>query len=515
MFNKYLTLFMPVAQLVSWRAAVPIFGILLFIGAMLWANCQDPFSRKWFALKVSGHDAVNCVALLPKPIRRYPLVIYAHGSGGGLMEDGNELRQMAEMGLATVSLEYDQANEAEFNSEFQCLLNYLAQQKWADTNKVAWVGFSLGANRLWDFVLQHPKQQPQFLLQLSGGSLPNDVSNNLLKLVNCPIPLVHAAHDHIFSTETKSSLVSFLQSNGRAVEVRKIRDTPNDIESDREVFFRCIGEYCLVHLSGMNALQNYHSIAEWEQESPPVWLFCVPAVAWAIGYFAWSQYRKPRLQEKLKLNRYEIGLRCLATVLAIWALSDTALHLVPPHFAVSNRTLAIARKYLVPQQERADFEILARQPIWQGVKLQTLLTHAELANYNRDLINWRLGETNYQQFVLSPVITCRPNEKFNWRRPLWEEFYPRIRRENSPTDAALIVVRHLRERVTIADIPNPTHNVSDIWLRQITDETGFQVIYVAALRSVGVPARLNARKEAELYDGTGWCAAPPPPAVGF
>lgn len=98
---------------------------------------------------------------------------------------------------------------------------------------------------------------------------------------------------------------------------------------------------------------------------------------------------------------------------------------------------------------------------------------------------------------------------------LWEEFYPRIRHESSPEDAAKIVVRHLRERVTIATVPNLPRDVPTIWLRQITDETGFEIIYVAALRSVGVPARLNSRRQAEFWDGTKWNTAPPPAIINW
>jgi hypothetical protein len=98
---------------------------------------------------------------------------------------------------------------------------------------------------------------------------------------------------------------------------------------------------------------------------------------------------------------------------------------------------------------------------------------------------------------------------------LWEEFYPRIRHESSPEDAAKIIVRHLRERVTIAILPDLPHDVPTIWLRQITDEAGFEIIYVAALRSVGVPARLNLQHQAEFWDGTKWDNAPRPSVVSW
>lgn len=106
----------------------------------------------------------------------------------------------------------------------------------------------------------------------------------------------------------------------------------------------------------------------------------------------------------------------------------------------------------------------------------------------------------------SPVIWASAD--FSWLRPLWEGFYPRTRHESSTGDAAQIVVRHLRERVTIADIPNPPRKVPTIWLRQITDEAGFEMIYVAALRSVGVPARLDVNGRTEFWDGGQWSVAP-------
>ena len=79
---------------------IHVLVLLLFLGALFWAKEQDPFSRKWFTLKTADHGSVKCVAVLPKPMRQYPVIIYAHGSGGTLMNDGNDLRQMAELGLA-------------------------------------------------------------------------------------------------------------------------------------------------------------------------------------------------------------------------------------------------------------------------------------------------------------------------------------------------------------------------------------------------------------------------------
>ena len=70
------------------------------------------------------------------------------------------------------------------------------------------------------------------------------------------------------------------------------------------------------------------------------------------------------------------------------------------------------------------------------------------------------------------------------------------------------MVRHLRERVTITAVPGLPREVSEIWGWQITDAAGFEIIYVAALRSVGVPARLSAEGKAEFLGDGKWQEAP-------
>jgi predicted esterase len=516
----------------------PVLVLLLFLGALLWARGLDPFTRKWFALKTADHLSVKCVAVLPKPLRQYPVIIYAHGSGGSLMTDGNDLRQIAELGLAAVSLEYNQTNEAAFAPQLEALLCYLSRQKWANTNAIAWVGFSLGANRTLDFALQHPERQPQLLVQMSGAgvedpagkseitdtnSTPSTLNHQPLTNLHCPVLFVQSEQDEIFPIADTKRLVSILQTNGLPVELKIISGLSHSMEPERGVVFRSVGEYCLTHLGGKDAWQNYHSIARWQAEAPRFWLFCLPAAAWVIGWLIWSRRRKTDSPERIKLKRHEIALRCLAGLLAAWALAVTAIHLVPPHMAITDRTLTVARKFLVQPKERSDFEFLAAQPIWRGQKLRVLLTHVELAGYNRSLINWQLDDKAYRDYVLSPVIapsnTFQPSafslQPLQWRRPLWEEFYPRIRHESSPEEAARIVVRHLRERVTIANVPNPPRDVPAIWLRQITDKAGFELIYIAALRSVGVPARLNSQQQAELWDGAQWRIAPAPSVTAW
>ena len=177
---------------------------------------------------------------------------------------------------------------------------------------------------------------------------------------------------------------------------------------------------------------------------------------------------------------------------------------------VSEYSLARARTLLVPPKLQGDFATLAGLATWRNQRLKTLLEHAELANYTvGELINWRIPQNIYREFVLSPVIVGGDRE-LGWRRMLWESFYPRIRRENSPADAAQIVARFLRQRVTLNPEQPAQAGVETIWREQIANRADFDVIYTAALRSVGVPARLDGAKLTEIWNGQDWERAPRP-----
>lgn len=573
---------------------LPVLIALAFFGAMFWAKGRDPFQRIWFSVRGkeigagslrrvwskvagSGLSKAECVAVLPKMRKeagarrpkskvqgpksgereRLPVVVYLCGSGGSLLDSGNELRQLAEMGLAAVGIEYSQTNEAAFDAQFKALLDHVLRQQWADTNRMAWVGFSLGAQRTLAFALEHPDLQPQLLVRVSGGwineldelnsdkprarvqsSTFNVQGSNTTTRSAQPlhstfnsqlstILLIHGERDEVFPLSDTRRVAECLRSNGMPVELKVFGGEGHGFGANRLQVFRAVGEYCLTYFNGPGALDQYRSILSWQEHAGPLWLFWLPAFLWICFYF----YRRSRRNEvPTKLTKWEIGLRWVAAILATAAIAQTALHLIPPRLQVSERTLSIARKHLVQPKELRDFDFLSPNPVWHGKRLGTLLTHVELANYNRELINWKLDDQIYRDFVLNPQIDPESDGDLNWRRELWETLYPRIRKEDSTEAAAEIVVRFLRERVTITERRSPSQrqsavppgagladpefralvSIADIWLRQVTDERGFETVYVAALRSAGIPARLDPTHRAEFWAGSAWQPAPRP-----
>jgi transglutaminase-like putative cysteine protease len=170
----------------------------------------------------------------------------------------------------------------------------------------------------------------------------------------------------------------------------------------------------------------------------------------------------------------------------------------------------MARKALVLPREREDFDFLAAEPAWRGRKVGVLVEHAHLANYNRQLVNWDVPDAVYREYVLTPRVDHAMDGIMEWRRTLWETFYPRVRRDTSPEEAAQIVATHLHERITIGEGGGWPESISETWERQITSAAGFAALHVAALRSCGIPARLNEARQPEIWTATGWMPAPAP-----
>jgi O-antigen ligase/dienelactone hydrolase len=500
------------------------------LGAILWAKSRDPFERNEFTLTISGQTRMKGLMVLPKPVGPCPVVIYLHGLHESLSNDGVELRQLAELGLAAVGIEYDQTNQTTFDEQFIALHNYLDHQPWAISNATAWVGFSLGSQRTLSFVLRHPEIQPQLLVRLSGGwvnelNQEEQVPNGKMESpstraalhstvpLKFPVLLIHGAKDDVFPVEDAKRLADLLQARGVSVAARVFPGKNHGIDLDRPVVIRLIGEYCRSVLTPTKPLVGTAERWTW-----PLWVCLIPAMLPA-GIWLLARNRRSFAvsgQPKVARAGRERGLRWLAWIMTSFALADTVLHMFVPRLPVNEATLSVARKWLVPVQCREEFEYLATSSVLRSKRLGTLLDCAELANYNRRLVNWQVDDKIYREFVLSPEMDSSSIGEPGWRRPLWQSFYPRIRKEQSPEAAAEIVVRFLRERVTIASHLNlPQLGIESVWKHQITGENGFETIYVAALRSVGIGARLNTSGQAELWTGDRWQNAPRPLASTF
>jgi hypothetical protein len=213
-----------------------------------------------------------------------------------------------------------------------------------------------------------------------------------------------------------------------------------------------------------------------------------------------------------KLAPFTLGTAVITTAATFLATSAVAIILtctILPRMPASPTAASLARDLLVRPGWAADFDFLTAQ-CGDRERLGTLLTHIGLARLQRKQFYREMDQSIYDDFVLSPRIDELPLQENNWRRPLWEHFYPLIRNDHDPSLAARVLVRALRQRVGIDSSYCSRVGVETIWTQGMTDTRGFQLIYVAVLRSVGIGARLDGSKRAELWDGQSWQPAPTP-----
>ncbi|HWD91199.1 MAG TPA: O-antigen ligase family protein [Verrucomicrobiae bacterium] len=215
-----------------------------------------------------------------------------------------------------------------------------------------------------------------------------------------------------------------------------------------------------------------------------------------------QKLRAKRISESCRGSRLETLSRRTAWILATLAFLQTITLIGTLSLGVNNATLAIARRWLIPREAIGDLDFLAIDPVLRGRKVRILLEHVSLANYNRQLLSWKLDDGVYREYVLEPTIDPKRDGEIDWRRGCWEYFYPLIRRETDPGEAAKIVEKYLRDCVTI--VPTGPLTIEEMWKERKADANGFEALKVAAFRAVGVPARLTDESHAELFADGKW-----------
>lgn len=270
----------------QYRIALPALAVLCFVLALVWAKQRDPFRRVEFTVDTPHHGKTKAMAVLPKPNAQFPVVVYLHGSGGNLLATANALRQFAELGMAAVGLEYNQTNQAAFDEQLAALQKFVQRQPWAQSNAVAWVGMSLGAQRTLRFVLNHPDVQPQLLVRLGGGweeklnekaeGGKRKAENSFAKaesgkqkaeinqsrdraeignretgkseMIHCPVLLVHGENDEVFPLEDAKRLAALLETNGVPVNLQVLPGLMHNFGPDHALVIRATAEYCRANL---------------------------------------------------------------------------------------------------------------------------------------------------------------------------------------------------------------------------------------------------------------------------
>lgn len=473
------------------------------LSAIIWASARDPFRRITYSVPTPDGDRLRCMCVLPKLVRGpLPVVLFFHGAGGNLDNSGNVLRCIAELGIAAVGLEYNKTNQQRFNTQLRSLLTDLRHRPWARSNQVAWITHSLGAQRTLSFLVNYPELAPKAIVRLSGGWIPEleAMAKNTTQAgwsLKTQFWFVHGGQDEVFPVNEVSRLEKLLKLGGTHVRTDIFHAYGHDFGLDQKILWRTAAEYC--------ALQ-FGQITPSRTISPPsLWYYWLPTgVLWIItvARHLLRTRKTTRDSPTQAVVLFAITAFAIATVV-------TAIHIVLPNLPVTSSTAKLARKLLVQRRLRDDFDWLTDQLKHDNLRIADVLEHIELGNLQRAFFKPQLTDDLYRNWVLSPA----PVEEIgsnNWRRPLWEFFYPRIQHELDLHTAVRTVVRELRSRVTIVNQQQPAGTVLDAWHQQITTPAGFERLYIATLRAVGIPARLNENGKAEYWLAGEWYPAPRP-----
>ena len=263
-------------------------------------------------------------------------------------------------------------------------------------------------------------------------------------------------------------------------------------------------------IGAMHLLQFGLPVEKWHWSKFRYYWGYSTSVVLVIGNVAllWRWRRRATPQTSSRAARHGGLLTSVAIMSVALVCAVSVLHLLLPQLPANRSIVGVVRSCLVEAHLRNDFDYLIQHSFSLGRPLAPLLTHVELANLQRRQFYSSLDVETFRRYILSPDIDALPLPEVDWRRTLWENFYPRIRRERDPMEAAKTVVRFLRERVGVDAKHRYRVGVETIWAQQMTDETGFARIYVAALRSVGIAARLSDRGQVELLKANQWEPAP-------
>lgn len=220
---------------------------VIVVSGMVWAATRLPHRALDFQVKSTSGQQIAGVALLPKEPEKLPVVIYLHGSGDSLERSTGALRQFAELGMAAVCMDYTQTNLAVFTAEFEALLSWLSHQPWADTNRVAWVGFSLGAQRMLSHLASRPNVPPQLLVRLGGGMVAQ--LTNSAPSLSGRAWLVHGESDEAFRLSEAEEVKRRLVAAGMSVELMVLPGQPHAFGENRALVHRMVAEQCRKELA--------------------------------------------------------------------------------------------------------------------------------------------------------------------------------------------------------------------------------------------------------------------------
>ena len=496
--------------------------LVAFITGLFWAKARDPFQRS--SLSVEGtQGSSRAVAVRPNRSQPLPMAVLLHSRDDDSLNHGNYLRRVAELGSCAVLVEY--RDEVSITAQLAALASVLQKRAWVKPEAVAVVVSGQGAARLLPELSKSDFRALRLIVALDTTGSVTPIAevaqrtvittlSNLTQPADAELSATgnsqRRPHLLLLSSKGKSSPESGLpnsvnpsQGLRTSIEVQSVEGPALSDEQNSALLVRLIAEYCADFFN--------QPVQSRIQQENSYWYFWIPSLVMLVGLVrrVWLRITSGSVASDSSPSTASRAMTVFAWMLAILAAAQTIVEPGLPRLTISDSVVSAGRKLLVSKDRLEDYDFMVGDPSWKGHKLNALLTHVELAQLQRQHFYPKIETATFHNYVLSPRVDDDSTE-WGWRRELWENFYPRIRKERDVVRGAETVVRFLRERISIDPNRSTRNGVESCWRLGVADETSFEQVYVAALRSVGIAARLDGKGIAELWTGTVWQQAPRP-----
>lgn len=479
------------------------------MGAAYWARQANlPFEQDNLIPTEQSH-LWRCVAIASKSTADSPRLIFVDGRRLNLVDRGPFLRSFLETGFACNYLSLQIKSVDDVQTQLPVILRRITQFG-SHADAVVVIAESSKVATMLVSAFRAGRIRPDLLICVSDENgfdrIYDEVTKNDQPL---EFPIVIAAKGT--SDSLRNAKARLITSKPASARVEFVAfENASDAHKGDLLFHKELAEKARVFLFRAGKLKaaappaRARIVPGWHYATMPAMCFLA-----ALGLSVWQKIRD--------LGKTPVSRRIAVTAILIGGIAVGA-----GTAAALDESGVIAPLLRFRTQNTLDRNILKYVEAWylSGTNIRQVRDYITLADYNRQIVKWRLDTGFYTQYVLSPGLSHETKATLEWRLPLWKYFYPLIRRTTSSSDAAKIVVEELRLQIQIlnlADNADQTtrapRTIEDIWQSRAASLREFELIYTAALRSVGIAARMNHQCQVEIWDVGEWKVAPRPGAL--
>ena len=481
-----------------------VFVFCALLGIFGWARQADPFVRYDFTFQTPHFPPSHWFILSNRTTKVLPLLLYADGRPHNLLMNGLLMRKMAEAGLACLYTDNDPENAASMEEQYNFLLRRFGARQYGDVRKAVWIGRGKGAEVLLKLARKALGIHPAMLICVLQETGNIDINDELesKRAIGCPIIIV-SKHESADALRKAKALVTSLRESGNQVDLITFEHADETRASD-VLLFRQLAERSRDKLLRQNKSETGNPLQH--EPTTSTWRFFWPSGSLLLAIFAVIMWEKAHKIGSVVFTRRLIA--CTVFICGVIA-GLGGWTWIERHAQAGGIWLTSQNNSRLNNDE----VLFAKKWNLADAKPGQIRDYIALADYNRGLVNWELDPVNYELYVLSPCLRTNSNAELGWRQNFWSFFFPKIRSAASPDEAANFLVKYLRTEVEINSGPLETTRIQKIWDGRSASPEEFETLYVAALRSVGLGARLNLKGHAEILDNGKWQDAPRPPTL--